>query len=76
MMKGDSVKRLSAALVLACATSVLAGGNAKPAKYVCSLTKKTIASCCCTKAEDGKLYCTLAQKTIASCCCKAPKVAR
>ena len=70
------MKRLSAALLLACATSLLAAGNATPAKYVCSLTKKKISACCCTKTEDGKLYCTLAKKTIALCCCKAPETAR
>ncbi len=34
----------------------------------CTLTGKTIESCCCTE-KDGKLYCPLAKKTIESCCC-------
>ena len=69
------MKRLSAVLLLAWTTTLLAAGNATPAKYVCSLTKKKISACCCTKTEDGKLYCTLAKKTIASCCCKAASAA-
>ena len=70
------MKRLSASLLLACATTLLAAGNATPAKYVCSLTKKQVSACCCTKTEDGKFYCTLAQKTITACCCKASKTTR
>jgi len=67
------MKRLSTALLLTCAMTLLAAGNATPAKYVCSLTEKRVSACCCTRTEDGKLYCTLAKKTISSCCCKAPK---
>ncbi len=70
------MKRLSATLLFVSATTLLGAGNATPAKYFCSLTKKNVSACCCTKTEDGKLYCALAQKTIASCCCKVPKAAR
>lgn len=35
----------------------------------CTLTKKTVQTCCCEKRGD-KLYCTLAKKTIDKCCCR------
>ncbi len=41
------------------------------AKWVCTLTGKTVDQCCCVKQKDGKLYCTLAKKTVDKCCCKA-----
>jgi len=62
------MKRLSALLLVSC-MALAAAGAKKNTAYVCSLTNKTIATCCCTK-KDGKLYCTLAKKTIESCCCK------
>ena len=64
------MKHVAAIVLLAFAMTVLADGNTKTSAYVCSLTKKKTAACCCTKTEDGKLYCTLAKKTVASCCCK------
>jgi hypothetical protein len=67
------MKRATAVLMLAFATTLFAASNATPPKFVCSLTKKKISSCCCTKTDDGKLYCTLAKKPVASCCCKAVK---
>jgi hypothetical protein len=67
------MKRLTAVLLLACATVLLGASNATPPKFVCSLTKKKISTCCCMKTDDGKLYCTLAKKPVASCCCKAVK---
>jgi len=42
----------------------------KDAKLTCTLTKKTVESCCCVEQKDGKLYCTLAKKTVDPCCCK------
>jgi len=44
--------------------------SAAPATLVCSLTGKTIDSCCCVTAQNGKLHCTLADKDIDNCCCK------
>jgi hypothetical protein len=41
----------------------------------CTLTGKTIESCCCTE-KDGKLYCPLAKKTIESCCCVPTNAAK
>jgi len=41
------------------------------AKWVCTLTGKTVDACCCEQQKDGKLYCTLAKKTVDKCCCKA-----
>ncbi len=41
----------------------------------CTLTGKTIESCCCTE-KDGKLYCPLAKKTIESCCCVPANAAK
>ena len=44
---------------------------ADTAKWVCTLTGKTVEQCCCETRKDGKLYCTLAKKTVDKCCCKA-----
>ncbi|MGH9779270.1 MAG: hypothetical protein ACRD5I_12745 [Candidatus Acidiferrales bacterium] len=41
----------------------------------CTLTGKTVESCCCTE-KDGKLYCPLAKKTIESCCCVPANAAK
>lgn len=38
-------------------------------KIRCTLTNKTIETCCCEKRGE-KLYCTLAKKTIDKCCCQ------
>jgi hypothetical protein len=38
-------------------------------KMRCSLTGKTMDSCCCVR-KDGKLHCTLADKDVDTCCCK------
>jgi hypothetical protein len=53
----------------------LASGRAAgdAAKWVCTLTGKTVEKCCCEPQKDGKLYCTLAKKTVDKCCCKAPE---
>ncbi|MCI0402911.1 MAG: hypothetical protein L0212_05235 [Acidobacteria bacterium] len=49
--------------------SAKAGGQAAAQEPLrCTLTGKTIESCCCAE-KDGKLYCPLAKKTIESCCC-------
>jgi hypothetical protein len=34
----------------------------------CSLTGKTVETCCCIEKE-GKLHCTLAGKDVETCCC-------
>jgi len=49
----------------------LSAGQAqkKPASYRCTLTGKSVATCCCEQ-RDKKLYCTLAKKTIEKCCCE------
>ena len=39
----------------------------------CSLTGKTIESCCCETAKNGKLHCTLANKDVKKCCCEGAK---
>lgn len=44
---------------------------ARSSGWTCSLTGKTVQTCCCTQQKDGKLYCTLAKKTVETCCCKA-----
>ena len=60
--------------IIAIATlQVIAGigvGHSKAAvnNLICSLTGKTIETCCCEE-KNGKLYCPLADKTIESCCC-------
>ena len=46
--------------------------NAAVKSLVCSLTGKTIETCCCQEKND-KLYCTLADKTIDDCCCHDSK---
>ncbi len=43
--------------------------EAKSTKLTCTLTKKTVETCCCVQ-KDGKLYCTLAKKTVDPCCCE------
>jgi hypothetical protein len=55
----------------------------------CTLTGKTIESCCCTEKDGAstfaqrgepqpnhKLYCPLAKKTIESCCCVPANAAK
>jgi len=37
-------------------------------KMRCSLTGKTVETCCCVHKE-GKLHCTLADKDVETCCC-------
>jgi len=41
----------------------------KPTSFRCSLTGKTVETCCCEQ-RDKKLYCTLAKKTVEKCCCE------
>lgn len=54
--------------------AILTAGTSAADKLVCSLTGKTIDSCCCEPAKNGKgLYCTLANKDIKKCCCKGMK---
>ncbi|HEY3171501.1 MAG TPA: hypothetical protein VGK86_02895 [Thermoanaerobaculia bacterium] len=48
-----------------------AAADQKPPRWLCTLTGKTVDSCCCVTQKDGKLYCTLAKKTVDKCCCKA-----
>ena len=38
-------------------------------KMRCSLTGKTVETCCCIEKE-GKRHCTLADKDVETCCCK------
>jgi hypothetical protein len=38
-------------------------------KMRCSLTGKTVETCCCVKKE-GRLHCTLADKDVDTCCCR------
>lgn len=38
-------------------------------KMRCSLTGKTVETCCCVQKE-GKLHCTLADKDVDTCCCR------
>jgi hypothetical protein len=38
-------------------------------KMRCSLTGKTMDTCCCVRKE-GKLHCRLADKDVETCCCK------
>ena len=52
-----------------CCAPKAGDAKASPAEPLrCTLTGKTVESCCCTE-KDGKLYCPLAKKTIESCCC-------
>ena len=44
-------------------------GQKKPASYRCTLTGKSVETCCCEQREN-KLYCSLAKKTIEKCCCE------
>ena len=50
-----------------CCTS--ACGMHASGKMRCSLTGKTVETCCCVQKE-GKLHCTLADKDVESCCCQ------
>lgn len=63
-------------LTLTLATLLLAGlalaapqARNQPTPMRCTLTGKTIQTCCCEKRGD-KLYCPLAKKTIDKCCCE------
>jgi hypothetical protein len=47
-----------------------AAAQKKATKVTCTLTNKTVETCCCVEQKDGKLYCTLAKKTVDPCCCK------
>ena len=38
-------------------------------KMRCSMTGKTVETCCCVEKE-GRLHCTLAGKDVETCCCK------
>jgi hypothetical protein len=51
----------------ACCTSACA--KHPVGKMRCSLTGKTVETCCCIEKE-GKLHCTLADKDVETCCCK------
>ena len=65
-MKSMFLTMLVAAMLTTSATSA--------DKLRCSLTGKTIDSCCCEPAKNGKgLHCTLANKDIKKCCCKGMK---
>jgi len=74
---------LGAALLAAAGLAALdqpkANGNGAQAEAQaplrCTLTGKTVESCCCTE-KDGKLYCPLAKKTIESCCCVPANAAK
>lgn len=41
---------------------------AKGGAMKCTLTGKTVESCCCVE-KDGKMRCTLADKDVEKCCC-------
>ena len=58
--------------VIALGTLLAMGASAAPkaAKFTCTLTNKTVETCCCVQQENGKLYCTLAKQTVDACCCK------
>ena len=60
------------AMIGGLASERVAAGTRDTAKWVCTLTGKTVDQCCCEQQKDGKLYCTLAKKTVDKCCCKAP----
>ncbi len=53
------------------ASGPAAAAGRDTAKWVCTLTGRTVDACCCVQQKDGKLYCTLAKKTVDKCCCKA-----
>ena len=57
-------------IVLGGMVALGAAAAQKGTKVTCTLTNKTVESCCCVEQKDGKLYCTLAQKTVDPCCCK------
>lgn len=60
-------------LILLTAAVLTTGTNAAD-NLVCSLTGKSIDSCCCEPAKSGNgLHCTLANKDIKKCCCKGMK---
>ena len=62
------MKRLSAVLLISFIALTTAGAK-KNTAYTCTLTNKTVASCCCSK-KNGKLYCKLAKRSVENCCCK------
>jgi hypothetical protein len=59
--RAEDEKQPKACCMSACAKH--AGG-----KMRCSMTGKTVETCCCIEKE-GRLHCTLAGKDVESCCC-------
>ena len=59
-------------VLMALAAVAITGAAKSSSDLKCSLTGKTVSSCCCTKAKDGQnLHCTLANQDIKECCCKS-----
>jgi len=66
------MKRIAMTLVAIAALGVTTSAKGDGALR-CTLTGKTIASCCCETGKNGKLHCTLANKDIETCCCEPAK---
>lgn len=67
------MRRVIAIAILLVTAGIGAGHTKATVKnLVCSLTGRTIETCCCQE-KDGKLYCPLADKTIDDCCCHDSK---
>ncbi len=64
-----AVSLMAGTLLVAALALSAAPTQKKPASYRCSLTGKTVETCCCEQ-RDKKLYCTLAKKTVEKCCCE------
>ena len=67
------MKRIAMTLAVIAISAMTTGASRHHAALRCTLTGKTINSCCCTMAANGNLHCTLANKDIKECCCESAK---
>ena len=64
MKKGAMAVALGGLIALA---AMLNAATTK--KWSCTLTGKTVETCCCIMQKDGKLHCLSAKQTVDPCCC-------
>jgi len=63
------MKRLQNWLPIVAVAAVVTFGMAGAPKFVCGLTGKESAECCC-EPKDGKLLCKETGQFLEACCCE------
>jgi len=67
------MKRLALTLAAVAALTLTVSATQDQGGFRCTLTGKTVKTCCCEAAKNGKLHCTLANKDVKRCCCEGAK---